>query len=154
MRYVVDEPLSPFAEGFRSIKVAADISGSRVIGVTSTVPGEGKSTVSSNLAQLLAHAGKRVILLDGDLRNPSLTRAMATRSKIGLLEVLNGQVALQKAVQIDEATGLSVLPLVMNSRLMHTNEVLGSDAFKTFVDGLRNDYDYVIIDLSPIAPDR
>jgi succinoglycan biosynthesis transport protein ExoP len=152
MRYVVDDPLSPFAEGFRSMKVAADINGSRVIGVTSTIPAEGKSTVSSNLAQLMAHAGKRVILVDGDLRNPSLTRAIATHSKIGLLEVLNGQTTLQKAIQIDEASGLSVLPLVTNSRLTHTHEILGSSEFKTFVEGLRSDYDYIIIDFSPIAP--
>ena len=81
MRQVLDEPLSVFSEAFRSIKVAADISGSRVIGITSTVAGEGKSTVSSNLAELIAHAGKRTIVLDGDLRNPSLTRALAPNSK-------------------------------------------------------------------------
>ena len=83
MRHVIDEPLSAFAEAFRSIKVAADISGSHVIGITSTVPGEGKSTVSSNLAELIAHAGKRMIVLDGDLRNPALTRALAPNAKVG-----------------------------------------------------------------------
>src|SRR5260370_1329336 len=94
MRQVIEEPLSTFAEAFRSIKVAADISGSRVIGITSTVPGEGKSTISSNLSELMAHTGKRVILLDGDLRNPSVTRGLTPNAKAGLLEVINGQVAL------------------------------------------------------------
>ena len=152
MRQVLDEPLSPFAEAFRSIKVAADISGSRVIGITSTVAGEGKSTVSSNLAELMAHAGKRVIVLDGDLRNPSLTRALAPNSKAGLLEVLSGQMKLDDAVYVDEDTGLRFLPAVLNSSVAYTNEILGSDSFKDFVDGLRNDYDYIIIDFSPIAP--
>ena len=62
---VVDEPRSLFAEGFRSIKVAADIASAikqnKIIGVTSSVPKEGKSTIACNLAELMAHAGKRVI---------------------------------------------------------------------------------------------
>lgn len=152
MRQVIEEPLSSFAEAFRSIKVAADISGSRVIGITSTVPGEGKSAISSNLAELMAHTGKRVIMVDADLRNPSLSRGLAPHSKMGLLEVLNGQVALDDAVYIDEDTGLRFLPAVLNSRLAYTNEVLASDAFKNLIEGLRNDYEYVIIDFSPVAP--
>lgn len=152
MRQVIDEPLSAFAEAFRSIKVAADISGSRVIGITSSVPAEGKSTVSSNLAELMAHAGKRIFLLDGDLRNPSLSRALAPNSKVGLIEVLNGQAALDDAVYVDEDTGLRFLPSVLNGNFAHTNEILASDTFKNFVDGLRKDHDYVIIDLSPVAP--
>jgi succinoglycan biosynthesis transport protein ExoP len=152
MRHVVDEPLSTFAEAFRSIKVAADISESRVIGITSTVPGEGKSTVSSNLSALIAHAGKRVIVLDGDLRNPSLTRALAPNAKAGLLEVLSGQMSLDDVVYVGEDTGLRFVPAVVNSPLAYTNEILASDVFKNFVDGLRKDHDYVIVDCSPIAP--
>ena len=154
MCHVVEDPLSPFAEGFRGHQGCGGYRRMpRYVKVTSTVPGEGKSTVSANLAGLIAHAGKRVILLDGDLRNPTLTRAMAPHSKIGLLEVLNGQVALEKAIYIDEATGLSVLPMVISSGLRHnSSEILASDAFKTFVESLREDYDYVIFDFSPIAP--
>jgi succinoglycan biosynthesis transport protein ExoP len=156
MRHVIDQPLSPFAETFRSIKVAADISGSRtnnkIIGLTSTVAGEGKSTVSSNLALLMAQVGKRVILLDGDLRNPSLTRVLARGAGVGLLEVLLGQVALDDAIYVDEETGLAVLPSVVDSGLANSNEVLASDAFRNFADDLRKAYDYIVIDLSPIAP--
>jgi polysaccharide biosynthesis transport protein len=152
MREVIDEPLSAFAEAFRSVKVAADISGSRVIGITSTVPGEGKSTISSNLSELIAHTGKRIIVLDGDLRNPSLTRGLAPNAKAGLLEVLNGQMSLDDAMYVDEDTGLRFLPAVVNSRVTYTNEILASDNFKNFVESLRNDYDYVLIDLPPIAP--
>jgi succinoglycan biosynthesis transport protein ExoP len=152
MRHVIDEPISAFAEAFRSIKVAADISGARVIGMTSTVAGEGKSTVSANLAELIAHTGKRVIVLDGDLRNPSLSRGLASNSKVGLLEVLNEQVALEDAIHIDETTGLRFLPAIVNSRISYTNEILASHAFKELINGLRKDHDYVIIDLPPIAP--
>ena len=152
MRQVVDEPLSTFAEAFRSIKVAADLNGSRVIGITSTTPGEGKSTIASNLAELIAHAGKRVIVLDGDLRNPSLTRVLARNSKAGLLEVLNGGVTLEDAVYVDKDTGLRFLPAVVKTDLSYTSEILGSDVFKNFVEDLRKNHDYIIIDLSPIAP--
>jgi succinoglycan biosynthesis transport protein ExoP len=153
LREVVDQPLSGFAEAFRSIKIAADIGGNhRVIGVTSTLPGEGKSTVSSNLAELIAHSGKRVILLDGDLRNPTLTRALKQDAKVGLLEVLKGQVTLQDSIYFDDRTGLSFVPTRLKSRVAHTNEILASEEFKKLVDCLRDTYDYVVIDLPPLAP--
>lgn len=156
LRHVVDEPLSGFAEAFRSIKVAADIGGSKrtqkVIGVTSTIPGEGKSTVASNLAELIAHSGKHVILLDGDLRNPTLTRALAPNSEGSLLEVLGQQMTLEQVICVDKQTGLNFVPTLLKSSLVHTNEVLASDSFKELVDGLRKEYDYVIIDLPPLAP--
>jgi succinoglycan biosynthesis transport protein ExoP len=156
LRQVVDEPLSGFAEAFRSIKIAADIDGSsrnhKVIGVISSVPGEGKSTVASNLAELISHSGKRVILLDGDLRNPTLTRALAPLSKAGMLEVLNDQVSLDDAVYIDEETGLNFLPALLKSRVAHTNEILASEALRNLIERLRGAYDYIIVDLPPLAP--
>ena len=155
MRQVVDNPLSAFTEAFRSIKVAADIVGARkdnkVIGITSTVAGEGKSTVASNFAQLIAHSGKRVILVDGDLRNPSASRALAPDSDIGLLQVLNNDLTLNEAILADSETGLQFLP-VGGSRLVHTNEVLASESFATLIRTLRKTYDYVIVDFPPLAP--
>jgi succinoglycan biosynthesis transport protein ExoP len=89
MRYVVEEPLSVFAESLRSVKVIADISGSKVIATISTLPKEGKSTVASNFAELIADTGKKTILLDADLRNPSLSRSLGDgAAKLGLLDVL------------------------------------------------------------------
>jgi succinoglycan biosynthesis transport protein ExoP len=156
MRYVVDEPLSAFAEGFRSIKLAVDISGSirdqKVIGVTSTLPNEGKSTVSSNFAQSIALAGKKVLLVDGDLRNPTLTRALVGDAKAGWREVLAGNADLANTVCLDGETNLAFLPAVIGRRSAYTNEVLASDAFRVLVDNLRSIYDYVIIDFPPLAP--
>lgn len=156
LRQVVEEPLSSFAEGFRSIKVAADINGvikeNKVIGFTSTVPREGKTTVSCNFAELIAHAGKRGILVDADLRNPTLTRALAPDATIGLLEVLSGKSDLRQAIYVDDLTGLAFLPAVIQSRLAHSSEILGSEAFKQLIDDLRKSYDYVVVDLAPLAP--
>jgi succinoglycan biosynthesis transport protein ExoP len=104
------------------------------------------------LAHLIAHAGKRVILLDGDLRNPSVTRALARDAKAGLLEVLNGKNTLDEVSYVDEETGLRFVPIVVASTLTYSSEVLGSQAFKELVDRLRKDYDYIVVDLSPVAP--
>jgi polysaccharide biosynthesis transport protein len=155
MRQVVDEPLSAFAEAFRAIKVTADVSGvgkNKVIGVVSTLPGEGKSTIASNFAELIAHSGKRVILVDADLRNPTLTRTLAPNAKVGVLEVLYKQAPLSDVTYLDEQTGMSFVPAVLKARLAHTSEVLASDAFELFIANLRNTYDYVIVDLPPLAP--
>jgi polysaccharide biosynthesis transport protein len=155
-RYVIDQPLSAFAEGFRAVKVAADISGSikqnKVIGITSSLPHEGKSTVASNFAELIAHAGRKVILVDGDLRNPTLTHRLAPKADVGLLEVISGKVGLRDAIYTDNLTGLSFLPAVIESRLAHSSEILASEAFRQLVDGLREGYDYIIIDFPPLAP--
>ena len=156
MRWVVQEPLSAFAEAFRSVKMAADIAGSvrhnKVIGVTSTLPAEGKSTVSSNLAQLIAHAGKKVILIDVDLRNPTLTRSLSPNARLGLIDVLAETVRLQDVLYRDSETRLAFLPTVLESRLAHTSEILTSEAFRNFIDSLKKDYEYIILDLSPLAP--
>src|SRR5207248_8417066 len=73
-------------------------------------------------------------------------------AKAGLLEVLNGQIALDDAIYVDEDTGLRFLPAVVNSPLTYSNEILASESFKNFVDGLSKDHDYIIIDFSPVAP--
>jgi succinoglycan biosynthesis transport protein ExoP len=153
---VIEDPRSLFAEGIRSIKVSADIASAiketKVIGVTSSVPKEGKSTIASNLAELMAHAGKRVLLIDGDLRNLTLSRTLARGATTGILEVLAGQTDMQQALYTDARSGLKLLPAVIDSRLAHTDEILASKTFRSLLDRLRSDYDYIIVDLPPLAP--
>jgi succinoglycan biosynthesis transport protein ExoP len=122
-----------------------------VLGFTSAVPNEGKSTVSANLAQLIAHAGMRVILVDADLRNPSLSRHLA-RGAAGLLDVLAGRIGIDAAVYWDPATKMCFLPAGVTSRLLHTNEVLASEGMRKLIESLRSQFDYVIVDLPPLAP--
>ncbi|TIT98373.1 MAG: chain-length determining protein, partial [Mesorhizobium sp.] len=95
MRVSLDAPASMFAETLRNAKIAFDVvmedKGSRVIGVISVLPGEGKSTVAANLAGLLAANGAKTLLIDGDLRNPGLSRSLGMESEHGLMEaVVNG----------------------------------------------------------------
>jgi succinoglycan biosynthesis transport protein ExoP len=153
---VVGSPFSRFAEAFRTIKVAIDVfslaKANKIVGVTSTLPTEGKSTIAANLARLIAHAGGRAILLDCDLRNPSLTRALAPEAESGLLEVVSGKKPLADVLWTDGATSLAFLPMVTKSRLSHTNEILASAAMRDLVERLREVYDYVLIDLPPLTP--
>ena len=156
LRQVVDSPLSQFAESIRAVKVTADLSGgsksNKVIGITSALPEEGKSTVSASLAQLCAHSGARVILVDCDLRKRSLSHDLAPNATKGIIDVLTEAANLNDVIWSDPSTKLSFLPAVVKSRLTHTSEVLASAAMKRLFDRLREKYDYVIVDLSPLAP--
>jgi polysaccharide biosynthesis transport protein len=154
---VVDAPFSQFTESLRSVKVMADLNSigdvNRVIGVTSSLPNEGKSTVSSNFASMIAHAGSRVILVDADLRNPFLSRNLAPGAAAGLVDVAAGRTALNEALWTDLATGLSFLPAGPEStKLLHPNEVMASPAIKDLIDKLRGTFEYVIVDFAPLAP--
>jgi succinoglycan biosynthesis transport protein ExoP len=152
---VNDLPLSRFAEAVRGVKLAIDLSitqKSKVIGITSAIPNEGKSTVSANLALLMAQVGARVLLVDGDLRNPSLTRAFAPSANRGILDVISGEASLKEVVWTDPSTNLTFLPAVMPFRMRHFNEIFGNDLTKQFFSELRHSYNYIIVDLSPLAP--
>ena len=154
--HVIDEPFSRFSESIRSLKVAADLHNlsrqNRVIGFTSTLPNEGKSTIAGSFAEQLAKSGARTLLVDCDLRNPSLTRALTPAAKSGLLEYLAGNTSIADILWKDQATNLDFLPSVVKTRFAHSSEVIGSDAMKEMFDGLLKVYDYIVVDLSPLAP--
>jgi polysaccharide biosynthesis transport protein len=153
---VISAPFSRYAEEVRSIKLAIDVNRviktNKIVGFTSSVPEEGKSTTSTAFALLAAQAQARVILVDCDLRNPSLTRQLAPRATIGLLEVLSGNARLDDAICRDPVTNLAFLPAVVKSRLANSSEILASDAMKKVFEGLRGHFDYVVVDLSPLVP--
>jgi polysaccharide biosynthesis transport protein len=156
LRYVIDSPLSPFAESIRAVKVSVDLSGAaksnKVIGITSSLPNEGKSTIAASLAQLSAHGGARVILVDCDLRKSSLSQELVPNATSGLIDVITDPASLDKVIWSDPSTQLSFLPAGVRSRLIHTSEILASEAMKRFFVRLRESYDYVIVDLSPVVP--
>ncbi|SEE13984.1 succinoglycan biosynthesis transport protein ExoP [Rhizobiales bacterium GAS188] len=153
---MAEQPFSRFAESIRSLKVAADLNNgakpSKVVGITSSLPNEGKSTVAMALAQLICLGGARAILIDCDLRNPSLSRRLAPKANSGVLDVLWGKVPLEQAVWTEPATALAFIPAVVRSPLAHSSDILASDETRRLFDRLREAYDYVIVDLSPLAP--
>jgi succinoglycan biosynthesis transport protein ExoP len=156
LSHVVDVPFSRFTEGVRSIKLAADLramsENNKVIGVTSSLPDEGKSTTAASLALVMAHGGSRTILVDCDLRNSSLSHRLAPQAKIGLLEVVTGQNTLEEALIHDPITNLQFLPTVSKERIAHSAEILASSSTAKLFEQLREKFDYVVLDLSPLAP--
>jgi succinoglycan biosynthesis transport protein ExoP len=151
---VVDRPLSRFAEAMRSIKSASDLSGEsiKVLGFTSALSGEGKSTIAGAYSLLAAQMRSRAILVDCDLRNPALSAALAPGAEHGILEVIAGKKSLEDALWRDSKSNLCFLPGATKSRVAHSSEILASASLRTFFADLRQNYDYVIVDLPPLAP--
>jgi capsular exopolysaccharide synthesis family protein len=149
-------PLSRFSESIRAIKLAIDLdqhlAANKIVGITSALPGEGKSTIAAALAQLIAHAGKRVILVDCDLRNPSLSMNLAPGAVAGLIEVIAGARQLDETTWNDKHSRLTLLPTARTRPLIHTSEILSAEQTRSLFDKLRARYDYVIVDLPPLAP--
>ena len=152
--HVLSQPMSYFCEELRSLKVALDAikDDSKIIGFTSAVPSEGKSTLSANFAALVAHTGAKVLLLDADLRNPSLSERLAGTPKAGLLDVISGRVPLGDAIFTEPKSKLEFLPTGGAEHLHHTNEVLASQPMEQFLSQLKTKYDFILVDLPPLLP--
>lgn len=154
----VDHPASPFAETIRSVRVAIDVNefvkNAGVIGIVSAVKGEGKSTVSSNLARLMATSGKSVLLIDCDMKSSTLTNAFVPAGTPGLMEVLMGRETLTTALRHDEASGLHFLSAGALGRegAQKSSELLASPAMLDLLETARGIYRYVILDLPPLTP--
>jgi succinoglycan biosynthesis transport protein ExoP len=123
-----------------------------VIGVVSSVPGEGKSTLAANLAYLVAHSGSSVLLVDGDLRNPTLSRRLSPDAKLGLANLLEGSEALEGIRRSDPSLPLDFVPAPSGAEVAHTNEAIGSARMRTFLEDALADYDYIVVDLPPLLP--
>jgi len=174
-RTIVDAPSSPYAEAMRYIKLTLDLdsksenldldlksenlglnlkserTSSKVIGLTSCLPGEGKSTISAAMATLIAQSGARVMLVDCDVRNPSLSRALAPDAEVGVLELIEKKVDLADAVWSDPTTNMAFLPIIANPDLPNSTEMLASGGAKLLFTALQKKYDYVIVDLAPLV---
>jgi len=154
---ITDAPQSRFTESFLEIKLAIDSmnrSGRRnqVIGITSTQPDEGKSTVAAALALLMAHAGARVILVDCNLRNRSLSAALAPAAAFGILDVMTGAASVSETTWTDSISQLAFLPVGNNSRPIYASDVLTSEKLDELFQTLREAYEYVVVDLPAVMP--
>ena len=161
---VITAPMSGFAESFRQLKhalesqmirngVGADRQG-KVILVTSAVPFEGKTTTSVALARTLAMAGNRVVLVDFDLRKPSISERLDVEPNDSLLKYLSKELdfeSLGKAYGEERESGLSYL--VGGGRAkVPTDALISSPRAKKVFEVLREGFDYVIIDSAPVLP--
>ena len=149
----VDAPNSAYADAIRSIKLSLDSgpdAGCQVIGLTSYMPAEGKSTIAAGVASQLAATGRRVMLIDCDVRNPSLSRALFPDAKLGLLDVAVGEANLAQVMWRDTATNLTFLPMVPNASFRNPTEVLASRNVKLLIESLKNYCDFIIVDMAPL----
>lgn len=152
MPSILDDPKSYYAEAFRTIKTNIKYSSAdkhkKVLLVTSTEAGEGKSTISSNLALSLSQDNKKVIIIDGDLRKPSVHKQFRISGSVGLTELLIGEEALEKIKHkinpyLDAIASGHIPP--------NPAELLASEEMEKVIEKLREEYDYVIIDTNPIG---
>lgn len=120
-----------------------------IVMITSSKPNEGKTFIASNLAQSLADSDYRVLLIDADLRKPSVHKYFNLPNNHGLSDVIGGRDQLDDTVVI-ESDKLSILP----SGTLPPNpaELLDSNEFEELLEFLRGNYDYIIIDTPPILP--
>lgn len=156
MRYGADKPLSSFAETLRTSKMSVTLKaghsrGTQVVGVMSCFPGEGKTTTAANFASLLASQGAATLLIDGDMRNPGLTRALDREIEKGLIDVLLDDVPANEVIHLETHTGLHILPN-RRGRVVHTSELLAGEAMTQLLKDAAESYDFVIIDLPPLGP--
>lgn len=146
------EPTGSIAEAVRGVAANlrfANVDGNvRVIMLTSTMPGEGKTSLSVSLAQILAEQGSRVLLIDADLRRASIAEYTQLEESVGLTTVLLGDVVLDDAMQSWGPDGLKVL----TSGVLPPNpgQLLNSEHLKDLFQNARDSYDYVIVDTPPV----
>ena len=165
--------MSPFAESYRKLRASideeiGDTEGGRIIMVTSAIPAEGKSTTALALARTYASAGKLTLLIDADLRNPSIHGYLGAEPETGLLEYLMDRTARPKSASdqdtllgneeevaqfyvVDPLTNAGVI-LGRKRSNVPTDAPLQSDVFAGLLNGARQSFDVIIVDTAPLVP--
>lgn len=150
--YLVEKPHTGFAESFRNLRASimfADIDkAAKTVAVVSSLPDEGKTSLTYCLGRMAAMSGTKTIIIDGDLRRRQLTEVSGMDPEAGLLEYLFGEARLSDAVVTDEKTGLDILPLT--DRKHTPRDVFGSRAFDALMNMLQQTYDLIVIDTGPV----
>lgn len=143
---VIHHPVSPYSEAIRRVKLGLDLGihktraqpGGRVVLVTSALPEEGKTQTAISLARSLSLSGKSVLLVDGDLRRPSVHRAMGIAAASGMLK--------------DPLTNLRLILLGARNTASADDAIFQRESFKSFVLKATGQFDYVVFDTSPLLP--
>ena len=158
---IIEAPLSAFSESFRQLKKAVDKSlrgktseGASVVLLTSAVPAEGKSTSGLSLARTYQQSGLRAVLVDLDLRKPSLGSKLGLEQNESLLNFLSGEAELESlatAAHTESASGLSMI-LGGGRPDVPTDSLMGSKRMRELVAHLRTQFDVIVLDTAPVLP--
>jgi succinoglycan biosynthesis transport protein ExoP len=153
LRIAVASPLSKLADTLRTVKVTIDHNGSSgqscIIGVVSAVAGEGKSTISANLAMLLGAMGSPTLLVDGDLRLSGLTKAIGVETGRSLADA--GQAPLSALVTRLSEHQVWYLPCSASAKTANSSQVLGSLRMREFLQTASAHFQYIVVDLPPLC---
>ena len=149
-----NDPKNPAAEAYRGIRTSIQFAQAgkelKTIAVTSCTPNEGKSTTIANLAVVLTQTGKSVLLIDCDMRNPTVHKNFKLSNKVGLSSCISMGTALSDAVQ---ATGIENLDALTGGVIPpNPSELLGSERMQHILARASEEYDYVLIDTPPVLP--
>jgi len=149
---VVNEPFSRLTEAVHAVRISLELSNAnpKVVLVTSALPAEGKSTVAMLLAASSVSSGKRTILLDCDLRQQSTSEALRNKRQPGLSDLLLGTAKLTDVITKDAVTKTYVIPA--GSMVPNAADWLKSQRMRDLISALRSEFDYVVMDTSPLLP--
>ncbi|MEP1144657.1 MAG: polysaccharide biosynthesis tyrosine autokinase [Henriciella sp.] len=150
--FMTTNPLSAYAESVRYLRAAIAFSDldskTKTVAITSSLPNEGKTSLTLSLGRMSAMSGSRTLVIDGDFRRRELTRMVGISPKIGFIEHLFGAGSLEEAIHRDTKSTLDILPL---SKTGHTpHDVFGTRAFDDLLDELKKHYDSILIDTGPL----
>ncbi|MEQ8814798.1 MAG: polysaccharide biosynthesis tyrosine autokinase [Thalassobaculum sp.] len=153
-RLVAERPGSSITQALRRLRTTITLSlgeteASRVVLVTSTIASEGKSSVVEGLATLSALAGRRVLVIDADMQNPTLHGRFGLANVVGLSEVLTGSIEIDDGIEFDPTTGLYFMS--RGHSVPNPDDLLGSEAMEALLRTARRQFDLVIIDTAPVS---
>jgi capsular exopolysaccharide synthesis family protein len=155
-RLAIDVPFSPFTSGLKSLRTAIAHADPRhpirCVGVTSSMPREGKSMIAGNLATLYALSSGRTLLIDADIHNSTVSNYFAPGVHVGLLEVVTGMAGLDKAIIKGSGFVPDVLPIAVKETAPVSYEQLASERMESLLRALREHYEMIIVDLPPVHP--
>ncbi len=150
--FLVENPLSAFAESIRYLRAAIAFSDldseTKTVAICSSLPDEGKTSLTLALGRMSAMSGSRTLVIDGDFRRRQLTETAGLKPDIGFVEHLFGAGQLSEAIVKDRKTMLDILPLSQNGHTPH--DVFGTRAFDDLLERLRSMYDLIFIDTGPL----
>jgi capsular exopolysaccharide synthesis family protein len=153
--YALDKPASAYAQAVKSLFTSLIIAHQRkgtgnIVLLTSAVPGEGKSALVATLARVTAIAGRRVLIVDCDLRRPNIHRSLNLPNQYGLADFLSGNATLPDVMRTDSRTGADVI--TAGSPTDNPEEIIRNPLFDQMLFNLRPQYDLILLDAPPVLP--